>query len=75
MAIKKPVQNKFDCAPKIWSKFSEEQRKDFNNLFPEFRAEIRKLTELTLKIEVLSSDIVQSMAHNMAILAIWHYEK
>jgi hypothetical protein len=66
--MKKMINATMPCAPKIWKKFSKEQKKLFVEINQIFVDELTIL--MTMRPPVISGS-VQIAAHNLACEAVW----
>lgn len=58
------IKNKYSCAPAIWKKYSEPQRKIWNGFYEAFNSSPNYPEKLTAtEIEII--------AHNLACRAVW----
>lgn len=59
----KEVKNKYKCAPKIWKKFLDIEKRLWNGFYVTFSAHMKESMKTKAELHVL--------AHNIACLAVW----
>ena len=63
--MKTEFKNKYQCAPKIWEKFSEVEKKLWNFWFSEFN-------NVNMYPEGVTKEMAKIAAHNLACDVIWN---
>jgi ABC-type uncharacterized transport system YnjBCD substrate-binding protein len=58
------IKNKYNCAPKIWAKFSEVEQKLWNYWF-------ESINNVNLYPKGVTKEMTEVTAHNIACLIVW----
>jgi len=65
------IENTYECAPKIWKKFSEAQKEVFNNFCDQFGTIGNQWAWAHPEMPKIDGEHYVIMRHNLACFAAW----